>query len=84
MRRHYEEVRAEPFGHNDGLCRMDTIRTGFVTGRRYYTAIAIEAYGNGQTSKRRVVSLLNRSKEGVHIDVDYLSHEFRAKITKNV
>ena len=67
------EVGATPFGLGDGLRRMNATLSCLIAGCGNYTTRTIEAYRYRFAPKFRIVSLLYRSKEGIHVDMYDLS-----------
>ena len=60
--------------------RADAEPPRLVACRRYHTAFARPANGDGLAAERRVIPLLHRRVEGVHVDVDDLTRGSRGSV----
>ncbi len=70
-----EEVRAELAGLEGGHGRAHAEHPGLVAGREHDPARAGRAHRHRPAAQARVVALLDRGVEGVHVDVDDLAHQ---------
>ncbi len=66
---HDDEVRAALLGLSDGLRRVNAILPCLIAGCRNHTTRSVEAHRYRFAPKFRIVSLLYRSKEGIHVDM---------------
>ena len=70
---HHDKLRTAPLGRHHGLGRMHAKSPGLITGRRHHTARTVVAHGDGLSAQFGMVSLLHRSKEGIHVYMYYLA-----------
>lgn len=70
---HDDEVRAALLGLSDGLRRVNAILPCLIAGCRNHTTRSVEANRYRFAPKFLIVSLLYRSKEGIHVDMYDLS-----------
>ena len=66
---HDDEVRAALLGLSDGLRRVNAILPCLIAGCRNHTTRSVEANRYRFAPKFLIVSLLYRSKEGIHVDM---------------
>ena len=69
-----DQMGTTPPGLRHRHCRMNTERTCFIAGSRDHTARSVEAHGDGLPTQSGIISLLHRSKESIHVNMNYLAH----------
>ena len=67
-------VRAKALGAGGGHCGMNTkLPCLIAAGSHHATAVGFAAHNNRVAAQLRLVSLLDGSKKGIHVDMDNLA-----------
>ena len=74
-RHHKDQMRTFTQGSFRRHGRTHSIATGFVAGSCHHTACSRITHGQRLPLVLREIPLLNRSKEGIHVDMYYFAHE---------
>ena len=76
-RRNEDQIGAQPSGDGRRKRRMHAVGAGFVAGRSHHAPRSVVSHGDRTSPQRRVVALLHRGKEGVHVDMYDLARRHR-------
>ena len=72
--RHNNQLGTETLGHHHRLGRVYPVAACLITGRAHHPTLTIVAHGHGFAAKSRIIPLLHRREESIHIHMYNLAH----------